>query len=75
MHNQGEQAKLIKGKAGEAQQKEYYQQFTAWTKADKIDSFYFEAFDEPWKGGGHPNDVEKNWGLYYENRKPKPALQ
>jgi exo-beta-1,3-glucanase (GH17 family) len=36
--------------------------------------FYFEAFDEPWKGGADPRDVEKHWGLYNENRTPKAAM-
>ena len=30
--------------------------------------YIFEAYDESWKTG---DLVEKNWGLYYENRNPK----
>jgi len=74
-HNKGKQAELIKGAPGEAQQRKYYREFTAWTKQEQVVSFFFEAFDEPWKGGAHPNEVEKHWGLFYENRKPKPALR
>lgn len=74
VHNQGEQAKLIKGKAGEEEQKLYFGQFTNWARDNKIASFFFEAFDEPWKGGVHPNEVEKHWGLFDVNRKPKLAL-
>ncbi|QDS99909.1 glycosyl hydrolase family 17 protein [Adhaeretor mobilis] len=73
VHNEGEQAKLIKGKAGEKQQLAYYQEFTSWASNNKICTFYFEAFDEPWKGGPHPNEVEKHWGLYRVDRKPKQA--
>lgn len=74
VHNEGEQAQLIKGKVGEAEQKVYYRQFTDWASQEKICTFYFEAFDEPWKGGTHPNEVEKHWGLYHVNREPKQAL-
>ncbi len=74
VHDQGEQAKLIKGKAGEAEQAQYYQQFTDWARDNKIYTFYFEAFDEPWKGGPHPNEVEKHWGLYRVDRTPKKAM-
>jgi len=74
VHTEGEQAKLIKGTAGEKQQQHYYQQFTDWAGAKKVCTFFFEAFDEPWKGGPHPNEVEKHWGLFHVNRKPKAAL-
>ena len=74
VHNEGEQAKLIKGKAGEEQQRLYYRQFTDWAKEQEICTFFFEAFDEPWKGGPHPNEVEKHWGVFHVNRKPKAAL-
>ena len=74
VHTEGEQAKLIKGTAGEKQQQLYYQQFTDWAGAQKVCTFFFEAFDEPWKGGPHPNEVEKHWGLFKVNREPKSAL-
>ena len=74
VHNEGEQAKLIKGKAGQPEQREYYQQFTEWARENKIGTFFFEAFDEPWKGGPHPNEVEKHWGLFSVDRQPKQVL-
>jgi len=74
IHNEGEQAKLIVGKAGEEEQRRYYQQFTNWARTHKVGTFFFEAFDEPWKGGLHPDEVEKHWGVFRENRKPKAAL-
>ncbi len=37
--------------------------------------FLFEAFDEPWKGGGHPDEPEINWGLFNGDRMPKKALK
>ena len=69
--NHGEQAKLIKGKPGVAEQKQFFDEHMAWLTKEKIPFFYFEAFDEPWKGGDDPAEVEKHWGLYYENRTPK----
>jgi len=74
VHIEGEQAKLIKGRAGEEEQRLYYQSFTDWASEQKICTFFFEAFDEPWKGGPHPNEVEKHWGLFHVNREPKAAL-
>lgn len=55
----------------EVNQKLYYQDLWDWTDKEKIIAFVFEAFDEPWKGSSNPNEVEKHWGLYYENRTPK----
>jgi exo-beta-1,3-glucanase (GH17 family) len=55
-------------------QKIYYQELSAWCKQDHILTFVFEAFDEPWKGSPDPNEPEKHWGLYYENRTPKLAF-
>ena len=42
---------------------------------DCILTFIFEAFDEPWKGSDDPDEPEKHWGLFYENRSPKLALK
>jgi exo-beta-1,3-glucanase (GH17 family) len=74
-HTAGDQATLIRGVPGEAEQRHFFEQFTRWTAQQRIPSFYFEAFDEPWKGGPHPDEVEKHWGLYREDRTPKAALQ
>jgi exo-beta-1,3-glucanase (GH17 family) len=74
-HTAGDQATLIQGTPGEQEQRVFYEQFRAWTTQERIPSFYFEAFDEPWKGGEHPDDVEKHWGLYRADRTPKAALQ
>ena len=75
VHNEGEQSRLIKGEASEATQRQYYTSFTKWAAKQKICSFFFEAFDEPWKGGPHPNEVEKHWGLFNVDRTPKAALK
>ena len=45
-----------------------------WTKAEGISCFYFEAFDEPWKGGENPGDSEKHFGLFTVEGKAKYAL-
>lgn len=56
-------------------QAEYYRQLMEWTNSEKILTFVFEAFDEPWKGSDDPNEPEKHWGLFYLNRTPKLVLQ
>lgn len=63
------------GEATEENQIKYLKDFWTWTDSDKILSYIFEAFDEPWKGGSDDAEAEKHWGLYYEDRKPKPAAK
>jgi exo-beta-1,3-glucanase (GH17 family) len=55
----------------EAKQKRYYEEITAWAKAHGVTTFFFEAFDEPWKGQG----TEAYWGLFSVDRKAKLAMQ
>jgi len=71
---EGEQAKLIRGPADEDAQRVYYRDFVRWAADRRIASFYFEAFDEPWKGGPREDEVEKHWGLFFADRTPKKAL-
>jgi exo-beta-1,3-glucanase (GH17 family) len=47
---------------------------TRWARESGTTTFFFEAFDENWKGGDHPDEVEKHWGLFRADRTPKPAL-
>lgn len=56
-------------------QAEYCRQLVEWSLAEKILTFVFEAFDEPWKGSPDPLEPEKHWGLFYLDRTPKPAMQ
>ena len=67
------------GKAGEDEQKTFFEQYDAWVDDKRVISFYFEAFDEQWKGGfdgDNPMDkAEKHWGLYRSDRTPKRALR
>jgi exo-beta-1,3-glucanase (GH17 family) len=73
-HTEGEQATLMKGKLGEDEQKTFYDAVSAWTDTERVPVFFFEAFDENWKGGDHPDEVEKHWGLYRADRTPKKTM-
>jgi exo-beta-1,3-glucanase (GH17 family) len=75
VHTEGEQARLIKGRPGEAEQAAFFDAVTSWAERERITVFFFEAFDENWKGGKHPNEVEKHWGLYRADRTPKLAVR
>ncbi|MCJ7592384.1 MAG: hypothetical protein MUO51_13615 [Woeseiaceae bacterium] len=61
--------------ASEELQASYYQQLLDWTNSEKILTFVFEAFDEPWKGSVHPQEPEKHWGLFNVKRTPKLVMQ
>ena len=74
MHDEGLQAELIKAPASNEYQQRFYEAFLPWAIERRITHFSFEAFDENWKGGPHPNEVEKHWGVYEEDRTPKPAV-
>ena len=67
------------GKAGEDEQKIFFELYNHWVDANGINSFYFSAFDENWKGGfdgTNPNDkCEKHWGVYNADRTPKKLLK
>lgn len=56
-------------------QKIYFEKLMKWTDSEGILTFYFEAFDEDWKGSSEPLEPEKNWGLFYINRTPKKAVK
>uniref|UniRef100_A0A832MM69 Endo-1,3-beta-glucanase btgC n=1 Tax=Eiseniibacteriota bacterium TaxID=2212470 RepID=A0A832MM69_UNCEI len=70
----GEQGRLMRGRAGEAEQAAFCAGLRAWARAESVTVFLFEAFDEKWKGGADPGDVEKHWGLFRADRTPKAAL-
>jgi len=74
VHTEGEQAKLINGIAGIKEQLIFYNSINKWSQKYKILTFFFEAFDEKWKGGDHPNEVEKHWGIINSDRTPKHHL-
>jgi exo-beta-1,3-glucanase (GH17 family) len=63
-------------RASETKQKRYYQDLFAWTDKMNITTFFFEAFDEDWKGNPRdPLGAEKHWGLFTVDRKPKLVMQ
>lgn len=53
----------------------YFHQIQEWTEQEGIICFYFEAFDENWKGSPDALEPEKHWGLYRSNREAKKVLQ
>ena len=71
VHDEGEQTELIKGKPGAAEQKIFHDHVRDWGESTQRVVFFFEAFDENWKGGDHPNEVEKHWGLFGADRSRK----
>lgn len=52
----------------------YYEDLMHWSEKNKVLTFFFEAFDENWKGSPDLNEPEKHWGLFYSDRKPKISL-
>ena len=59
-------------RANEADQLRYYQEMKAWAEETNTTLFWFEAFDEPWKGDENdPHGAEKHWGLFFVDRTPK----
>lgn len=70
----GDEVKYIEAPAGEAEQARFHAAFRAWAASKRQPYFYFEAFDEPWKGSDSPLEVEKHWGLYRVDRTPKAAM-
>ncbi len=72
--DQGEQAELMQGRAGESEQSIYYHSVRRWSHEEAVTTFVFEAFDENWKGSEDPDDAEKHWGLFRADRSPKAAL-
>lgn len=59
----------------EKHQKTYYEQLMKWSAEEHILTFFFEAFDEEWKGSPEPLEPEKHWGLFKIDRTPKKAVQ
>ena len=63
-------------RATQDKQLKYYQEFMEWADQHHMTTFWFEAFDEDWKG--NPDDMmgaEKHWGLYTVHRKPKTVAR
>lgn len=74
----GEEGVLIKGDVSVSAQEVFLNDFYTWVFNSQIPAFLFEAFDEPWKGGGDqtgPDVVEKHWGVFNEDRTPKASFE
>ncbi len=52
----------------------YYKHMRDWTNEAGMSCFYFEGFDEPWKGGDNSGNSEKHFGLFTVDGKAKYAL-
>ena len=59
----------------EENQKIYYEKIMNWAEKENILTFFFEAFDESWKGSTEPLEPEKHWGLFKIDRTPKLAAK
>ena len=63
-------------RASEAAQERYYNEINDWATRTNTTVFFFEAFDEPWKGNpDNPAGAEKHWGLWFVDRSPKQVMQ
>ncbi|WP_421918628.1 glycosyl hydrolase family 17 protein [Marinifilum sp.] len=63
-------------RASEEKQARYYRELHKWSKEMNITTFFFEAFDEDWKGDAdNPLGAEKHWGIFTLDRKPKKIMK
>lgn len=63
-------------RASEAKQIRYFKELYKWAHDMNITTYFFEAFDESWKGDPNsPMGAEKHWGLYFEDRTPKAIIK
>jgi exo-beta-1,3-glucanase (GH17 family) len=56
-------------------QKMYFEKLMDWVEKEGILTFFFESFDETWKGSPEPLEPEKHWGLFKIDRTPKLAIK
>ncbi|MFK8015890.1 MAG: glycosyl hydrolase [Gammaproteobacteria bacterium] len=63
-------------RASESAQARYYREMDVWARDNNVTVFFFEAFDEPWKGNpDNPMGAEKHWGLFNVDRTPKQIMR
>ena len=60
------------GATDEIKMKMYYEAIKEWSHNNNVSCFYFEAFNEPWKGG--EKGSESHFGLFTVDGKAKYAL-
>ncbi len=53
----------------------YFEKLMEWGESENILIFFFEAFDESWKGSPEPLEPEKHWGLFKIDRTPKLVMK
>ncbi len=56
-------------------QKIYFEKLMDWVEKERILTFFFEAFDETWKGSPESLEPEKHWGLFKIDRSPKLVMK
>lgn len=61
--------------ANQMNQRRYITEMHKWSEQEEVIIFYFEAFDEPWKGSSNVVEPEKNWGFFDHYRKPKTIMK
>ena len=62
-------------RASEEKQTRYYRELKDWATRTNTTVFFFEAFDEPWKGNpDNPLGAEKHWGIFNVDRTPKQVM-
>ena len=63
-------------RASEELQARHYQELKRWAADANVTVFFFEAFDEPWKGDpDNALGAEKHWGLLFVDRTSKLVMQ
>lgn len=63
-------------RASEEKQARYFKEVTEWAAKLGVTTFWFEAFDEDWKGDANsPDGAEKHFGLFTVDRKAKKVMQ
>lgn len=67
MSSRGIEARL----ANVQNQKKYIKDMEGWSEQEQVVVFFFEAFDEPWKGSNDDSEPEKHWGIYDVKRRLK----
>ena len=60
-----------KENATQMKQLDFIRDMEQWSEENEIIIFFFEAFDEFWKGSDDPSETEKHWGYYLDDRSPK----
>jgi exo-beta-1,3-glucanase (GH17 family) len=70
----GYQAIGVVATPGEGEQELFFRALRDWATGRGLPYFYFEAFDEKWKGGPSPDEIEKHWGVFNSDRTPKRVM-